>query len=75
MFEHDSIDKDGNKTFKNPGKFICERFGECEELSVFGTKSLIDNIDFKWVEFGKGFHMVGCVMHFSYMTLLFVYIG
>lgn len=52
-----------------------ERFAECDELEVFSTKGLIDNIEFKWGEFGKQFHLVGCFMHFGYMFLLFVYIG
>ena len=75
MFEHIVFDKDGNKKFKNEGSFLMEEFSECDELEVFATKGLNDNVDFKWVEFGKQFHLVGCVMHFAYMTLLFIYIG
>ena len=55
--------------------FLMERFAECDELAAFKTKGLIDNIEFKWGEYGMQFHLIGCVMHFGYMTLLFIYIG
>lgn len=54
---------------------MMERFAECDELEVFRTKGITDNVDFKWGEYGKAFHMIGCIGHFGYMTLLFVYIG
>merc|ERR1712159_786067 len=74
MFEHIVVDKDGERSFINEGSFLMEKFSESEELDVFATKGLNDNVDFKWEEFGKGFHMIGCVMHFGYMGLLFLYI-
>ena len=74
MFEYISMDG-GEKEFKNEGMFLMERFAECDELPAFKTKGLIDNIEFKWGEYGMQFHLIGCVMHFGYMTLLFIYIG
>jgi hypothetical protein len=65
----------GKRSFKNEGIFLMEEFAESEELEVFTSKSLIDLLEFKWTEFGKQFHMVGCCMHFMYMSLLFVYIN
>jgi negative regulator of genetic competence, sporulation and motility len=75
MFEHIVIDNNGEKDFKNRGLFLMELFAECDELEVFTTKGIIDNIEFKWDQFAKAFHLIGCFMHFAYMFLLFVYIG
>lgn len=47
---------------------------ESKELNIFTSKTVADVIEFKWKQFAINFHMIGCVMHFAYMFLLFVYI-
>jgi hypothetical protein len=75
MGEHIVEDKaTGKKTFKNEGTFLMELWVEAEELEIFSSETVIDLLEFKWAEFGRNFHLFGCVMHFMYMTLLFVYI-
>ena len=75
MGEHIIVDKvTGKKTFKNEGTFLMELWVEAEELEIFSSETVIDLLEFKWAEFGRNFHLFGCVMHFMYMTLLFVYI-
>ena len=54
MFEHIVFNEEtDHKEFINRGIFLMERFAECEELEGFTTKGLIDNVEFKWEEFGK----------------------
>jgi hypothetical protein len=47
---------------------------ESSELNLFISNALVHVIDFKWKEYAVKFHSIGCLMHFAYMGLLFVYI-
>jgi hypothetical protein len=51
-----------------------ELFTMSHELNIFQQRSLTDLLEYKWVEVGRPFNLLGCVAHFIYMFLLFVYI-
>lgn len=75
MGEHIKMNKEtGEREFVKEGVYLMQLFKEATELEIFSTETVIDLLEFKWVEYGKNFHLFGCVMHFMYMTLLFVYI-
>lgn len=48
---------------------------ESDELELFNSEAIKNILDFKWQEYARGFHLIGCTMHFGYMFLLFFYIS
>lgn len=62
-------------TFINPDKYFMDICFKSEELEVFNSEAIKDILYFKWKTFATKFHMMGCVMHFAYMFLLFNYIN
>ena len=40
---------------------------------MFESESIQDLIQFKWVAFGRNWHLFGCIIHFAYITILFYY--
>ena len=80
-FVNEYIEFDPTPGAPNKGKnFFFEKISllkkctESSELDLFVTKSLTDVLDFKWNQYAIKFHLIGCLMHFGYMFLLFVYI-
>ena len=45
------------------------------ELEMFDSENLQKVIKFKWDQYTRKFHLVGCIMHFLYITLLIVYVN
>lgn len=58
---------------KNQDINICALCAESDEIDIFKAGTLQDLIAFKWEKFGKKFHLVGCIVHFLYMIILFFY--
>lgn len=65
---------DGKNKFFFKSLSLLKKCTESDELDLFVTESLTDVLDFKWNQYAIKFHMIGCLMHFGYMFLLFVYI-
>jgi hypothetical protein len=45
------------------------------ELDIFETSSLSELIQFKWLTFAKRHHLMGCIMHLTYISTLVIYIN
>ena len=43
-------------------------------MDMFKAPALQELIAFKYDNFGKRFHLVGCIIHFVYMVILFIYL-
>jgi hypothetical protein len=71
----DSIDPlTGEKTFLNKGYSILDEMCSNNELELFETQQVIDLITFKWQKYAKKLHLTGCIAHFTYVTILMIYI-
>ena len=46
---------------------------DSNELSHFSSPQIIDLIDYKWNMYGFRFHLLGTVVHLSYLVVLFIY--
>jgi hypothetical protein len=46
-----------------------------EELDIFGTKSVLELIQFKWEEYAMRHHMVGMILHFFYLAVFVIYVN
>ena len=60
--------------FVNKHISLMDHCTESPELNLFISNALVHVLDFKWKEYAVKFHSIGCLMHFCYMGLLFVYI-
>ena len=63
-----------DKTFTNKHLSFMDECFRSEELELFNSEAIKDILYFKWKTFATKFHMIGCIMHFAYMFLLFNYI-
>ena len=61
--------------FKNSDINICDLCANSDEIDIFKAASLQDLIAFKFDVFGKNFHLIGCIIHFIYMGILFFYLN
>jgi hypothetical protein len=52
-----------------------ELLATTEELDIFGTTSIQQLIEFKWVAYAMFHHLIGCFFHFFYLIILVVYIN
>ena len=64
-----------DKTFVNKKLSFMDECFQSDELNLFNSEAIVDILNFKWKTFATKFHMIGCVMHFAYMFLLFNYIN
>lgn len=64
----------GKPKFVNKHVSLMDHCTVSNEINIFITNALVDVLDFKWKEYAVKFHSIGCLMHFCYMGLLFVYI-
>ena len=46
-----------------------------DELEIFDSENFQQLIKFKWDEYSRNIHLVGCMMHFLYMFLLILYVN
>lgn len=64
----------GEITFVNEDVSLMEMCFNSNELELFKTKTIIQLLEFKWESFAFKIHSIGLIMHFFYMTVLFLYI-
>lgn len=69
------MDPKKNKTFTNKHVSFMDECFKSDELELFNSEAIKDILYFKWKTFATKFHMIGCIMHFAYMFLLFNYIN
>jgi hypothetical protein len=46
-----------------------------DELEIFDSTNFHQVVAFKWDEYAKNIHLVGCMMHFLYVFLLIMYVN
>jgi hypothetical protein len=68
-------DNGGIKTFYNTDVNFMGLVNGTEELEIYSTDTMQQLISFKWDEYARSHHIVGCVMHMFYMIILIVYIN
>ena len=54
---------------------LIEILKDSEEYDVFQKEAMVDLIQYKWDTTGFNFHIVSFINHYTYMSLLFIYIG
>ena len=66
-------DSNGKKAINENIDFmgLCE---DSDQLDIFETESIKELIQYKWNNFGRKFHMFGCLMHFVYMATISLYV-
>ena len=47
---------------------------ESQELNLFNCDVVQDLIIFKWGTFAMKWHLIGCLYHFFYFTIIIIYI-
>ena len=47
---------------------------EADELDIFDVENYQQMLLFKWNRFAKPIHLLGCLMHFVYVTVLILYV-
>ena len=53
---------------------LMDALGETEELEVFDCKSVVDMIDFKWLQYSRKVHYMGLIAHMMYLGCFSLYI-
>jgi hypothetical protein len=76
MYVNERRDSDNNtvKTIYNPEKSIMHDCFNSDEIEIFETKNFQDLILFKWKQFARTLHLVGCLMHFFYIAVISSYV-
>ena len=46
---------------------------DTDEFEVFNTEPILELIEFKWNNYSKSFHCIGCFMHFMYVGTIAVF--
>ena len=49
---------------------MCE---ECGHLDVYNSNAIQEVLEYKWTNFSRRWHMIGCSFHFFYMVILVIY--
>lgn len=65
----------GTKEIINPTITFMNLCTSSAELDIFETSSLSELIQFKWSSYAKRHHLMGCIMHMTYISTLVVYIN
>lgn len=68
-------ENDNIKTYYNTDVNFMGLVNSTEELEIYSTDTLQQVIQFKWEEYARGHHMVGCFFHFFYMVICILYIN
>jgi len=51
---------------------LINAISQSDELEIFDTLAVRMMIDFKWEQYAKGIHMMGCIQHVIYLTMIII---
>jgi hypothetical protein len=75
LSEYVALDEQQRKTIKNEGVSMMSLVQKTGELAVFDTEALAQLIEFKWVVYAKGPHLMTFAMVTLYSLVLMLYVN